>query len=75
MHEVSCGDWIYTDEVKPDVEALLQSIQNGQHHSILGDREKARGTYREFVVFNNDQVYPEYIVVYKRHAVPEIPSF
>ncbi|CAE7310294.1 Parp12 [Symbiodinium natans] len=67
--KVSCGDWIYTDEVKPDVEALLQKIQSGQHHSILGDREKARGTYREFILFNNDQVYPEYIVVYKRHAV------
>ena len=54
--------------MKPDVEALVQDIQQGLHDSILGDREKARGTYREFIVFDNNQVYPEYIIIYKRLA-------
>ena len=33
---------------------------------FLGDRKKVRGTYREFVVFDDDQVLPEYMLLYKR---------
>eukprot|EP00434_Breviolum_minutum_P024351 symbB.v1.2.021505.t2/scaffold1860.1/size98300/5 len=38
----------------------------GGFHSVLGDREKVNGTFREFIVFDNHQVYPEYIVWYQR---------
>mmetsp|Transcript_78219 Transcript_78219/g.253320 ORF Transcript_78219/g.253320 Transcript_78219/m.253320 type:complete len:846 (-) Transcript_78219:170-2707(-) len=38
----------------------------GGHHSVLGDREKVRQTFREFVVFDAHQAYPEYIVWYTR---------
>jgi len=38
----------------------------GGHHSVLGDREKVRQTFREFVVFDGKQAYPEYIVWYRR---------
>jgi len=38
----------------------------GGHHSVLGDREKVRQTFREFVVFDGHQAYPEYIVWYSR---------
>mmetsp|Transcript_7267 Transcript_7267/g.20133 ORF Transcript_7267/g.20133 Transcript_7267/m.20133 type:complete len:844 (-) Transcript_7267:62-2593(-) len=38
----------------------------GGHHSVLGDREKVRQTFREFVVFDGHQAYPEYIVWYTR---------
>ncbi|CAL1174051.1 unnamed protein product [Cladocopium goreaui] len=38
----------------------------GGYHSVLGDREKINGTFREFIVFDNHQVYPEYIVWYQR---------
>jgi len=38
----------------------------GPFNSVLGDREKVRGTFREFIVFDNHQVYPEYIVWYQR---------
>jgi hypothetical protein len=34
------------------------------YHSVLGDREKVRQTFREFVLFNSAQVYPEFIVWY-----------
>jgi len=33
---------------------------------VLGDRKASVGTYREFVVYGDDQVYPEYLVLYSR---------
>lgn len=65
---VTMGDWIYSDSASPDVSAMMPQIRKKEKDSILGDRERARGTYREFVIFNREQVYPEYIVIYKRKA-------
>mmetsp|Transcript_17096 Transcript_17096/g.38848 ORF Transcript_17096/g.38848 Transcript_17096/m.38848 type:complete len:533 (-) Transcript_17096:6-1604(-) len=56
----------YTDEVSPAVEDLVQSVVEGKYDSVCGDREKCRGTYREFVIFDTEDVYPEYIIEYKR---------
>jgi hypothetical protein len=56
----------YTDQVAPNVDALVQSCVQGPFHCVLGDREKCRGTYREIIVYDDDQVYPEYIIWYKR---------
>mmetsp|Transcript_83703 Transcript_83703/g.194687 ORF Transcript_83703/g.194687 Transcript_83703/m.194687 type:complete len:543 (-) Transcript_83703:318-1946(-) len=56
----------YTDEVSPNVEALVQSVTEGPYDSVLGDRAKCRGTFREFVIFDTEDVYPEYIITYKR---------
>lgn len=70
---VTCGRMYYTDEIRPDP-ANLDAACGGprpQYHSVMGDREKARGTYREFVVYNNDQAYPEYAIIYKRERVVE----
>ncbi|CAD7968348.1 unnamed protein product [Amoebophrya sp. A25] len=36
------------------------------YHSVLGDREKCRRTFREFVVYDQAQVYPEWILWYER---------
>eukprot|EP00405_Crypthecodinium_cohnii_P012985 CAMPEP_0206427164 /NCGR_PEP_ID=MMETSP0324_2-20121206/4861_1 /ASSEMBLY_ACC=CAM_ASM_000836 /TAXON_ID=2866 /ORGANISM="Crypthecodinium cohnii, Strain Seligo" /LENGTH=430 /DNA_ID=CAMNT_0053892359 /DNA_START=39 /DNA_END=1331 /DNA_ORIENTATION=+ len=70
---VVCGNMRYTDEVKPDRDNLMKSIfQHRYKHSVLGDREKCRGTYREFVVFDRNQVYPEFVVIYRR--VPRPPT-
>jgi len=33
---------------------------------ILGDRETVVNTYREYVFFDETQVYPEYVIIYKR---------
>merc|ERR1719352_1944404 len=66
------GRVLYTDQYRPQVEFLerccgfKQAPGKGQYDSVLGDREKCSGTYREFVVFDNDFVYPEYIVRYRR---------
>lgn len=63
---VTCGNCRYTDAVRPSVAKLLQDLETGEYHSVLGDREKARGTYREFVCFEADLAYPEYIIIYRR---------
>lgn len=60
------GHVLYNDEVQPDAETLQQSVLSGSYNSILGDREKCRNTYKEYVVFDADQVYVEYALFYKR---------
>ena len=45
---------------EPDKEAIRRQIDSGAADSVLGDREAAVGTYREIVIFDADQVYPEY---------------
>ena len=42
----------------------------GRYHSLLGDREAAVDTYREFIVYDAEQVYPEYAIIYKRCDKP-----
>lgn len=37
-----------------------------EHHSLLGDREAAAKTYREFIVYDSAQIYPEFAIIYKR---------
>jgi predicted RNA-binding Zn-ribbon protein involved in translation (DUF1610 family) len=66
---VTCGRMWYTDKVNPnhdDIERYCMNPETKSHNCVVGDREQARGTYREFVVFDNDLAYPEYIVIYKR---------
>lgn len=60
------GNVRYTDEATPDPEELVYSCLDGPYDSVLGDREKCRGTYREFVLFDSEDVYPEYVVEYTR---------
>ena len=50
---------------RSDPEAIRSALANG-HDSILGDREASVGTYREFVAFNQESIYPEYVVIYER---------
>jgi len=64
---VTCGRVQYTDALHPNVDELVHRCTGtSEYDSVLGDREKARGTYREFIVYNNDQAYPEYVVIYRR---------
>eukprot|EP00746_Dinoflagellata_sp_MGD_P051848 gnl/MRDRNA2_/MRDRNA2_23046_c0_seq1.p1 gnl/MRDRNA2_/MRDRNA2_23046_c0~~gnl/MRDRNA2_/MRDRNA2_23046_c0_seq1.p1 ORF type:complete len:279 (+),score=59.65 gnl/MRDRNA2_/MRDRNA2_23046_c0_seq1:84-839(+) len=56
----------YTDEAKPDADKLQRECLNGTFESVLGDRRKRHGTFREFIVYNDGQVYPEFIVTYER---------
>lgn len=36
------------------------------YDSVIGDREFSVQTFREFIVFDNNQVYPEFIVWYRK---------
>merc|ERR1712232_1158559 len=49
--------------------------QRARADCVIGDRESKVGTYREFVFWDERQVYPEYAVIYRRvydaNKVPE----
>jgi len=63
---VTLGQMFYSDAVLPDARACEEACLKGEYHSVLGDRKACRGTFREFAVFDEDQVYPNYIVSYRR---------
>jgi len=41
-------------------------VTGGEFHSVVGDRQKAVGTFREFVFFHEESIYPEFAVFYRR---------
>ena len=49
-----------------DTSAERHVLHSDEYDSLLGDREAVRGTYREFIVYDGAQVYPEYVIIYKR---------
>lgn len=62
---VLCGEMLLATR------KLGPAIVNGRdfadkYDGVLGDREASVGTYREFVVFRQEQVYPEYVIFYDR---------
>jgi len=61
----------YTDEVQPDTVNINNLGLEGRggfgcYQSVLGDREKSHGSFKEIVVFDSNYVYPEFIIQYKR---------
>eukprot|EP00927_Polykrikos_kofoidii_P040025 TRINITY_DN34297_c0_g1_i1.p1 TRINITY_DN34297_c0_g1~~TRINITY_DN34297_c0_g1_i1.p1 ORF type:complete len:1174 (+),score=175.13 TRINITY_DN34297_c0_g1_i1:138-3659(+) len=54
-------------ETDRDVAWCVRSAMEGSCDSIIADRKAAVGTFREFVIFDQDQVYTEYILWYERH--------
>lgn len=66
LSRVCMGKFYYTTQ--RDMKAR-QLVLGGEFDSTLGDREESAGTFRELVVYDTDQVYPEYILLYHRvHA-------
>lgn len=62
---VLCGEMFRTlNKLNPDV--LVDPTFVDSYDSVLGDREASVGTYREFVVFKQEQIYPEFLVLYDR---------
>jgi len=41
-------------------------VESGNYDSVLGDRTRVSGTYREFIVFDSAAVYAEFIILYQR---------
>ena len=44
----------------------MDIINSENYDSVLGDRQASVGTYREFVVYDQYRVYPEYMIMYSR---------
>lgn len=63
---VTLGKLLHTTEVKPDPRRCEDACLRGDCHAVLGDRRACHGTFREFCVFDEDQVFPSYIVYYRR---------
>lgn len=64
------GHPYYTAEHFPNVGELeaecgFRTGRLGKHHCVLGDREKFRGTFREFIFYDSALVYPEFLVSYR----------
>jgi len=64
----------YNDERTPDPDELTKSCTEGDFDCVIGDRKKLSGTYREFVIFDTENVYPEYIIQYQRGEMFKSPS-
>lgn len=71
---VILGRVLYSDSKETDPRACEGACLGGKYHSVLGDRKKVRGTFREFVVFDEEQVYPNYILDYRRIDGPVDPK-
>mmetsp|Transcript_36717 Transcript_36717/g.87893 ORF Transcript_36717/g.87893 Transcript_36717/m.87893 type:complete len:479 (+) Transcript_36717:650-2086(+) len=54
----------------PKGQELEEQVRSG-YDSLCGDREAAVGTFREFVLYDSSQVYPAFIVHYRRVMQPE----
>lgn len=61
-----CARVYYTAEARPDPVLLENMCKFNKFDSVLGDREKARKTYKEWIFYKEQQLYPEYIIRYKR---------
>eukprot|EP00929_Paragymnodinium_shiwhaense_P086428 TRINITY_DN46943_c0_g1_i2.p1 TRINITY_DN46943_c0_g1~~TRINITY_DN46943_c0_g1_i2.p1 ORF type:complete len:1681 (-),score=360.26 TRINITY_DN46943_c0_g1_i2:146-5188(-) len=62
---VTLGRSLVNLEKSPHVEALVKRVKTG-YDSVCGDRATAVNTFREFIVYDKNQVYPAFIVSYRR---------
>lgn len=54
-----------------DTDELRRDVLDGPYHSVFGDRVVKLGKpFREIVVHETNQIYPEYILYYKHLGVP-----
>lgn len=57
----------YCDTNEIDTACLQKQVISGPFHSVFGDRvTKLKKPYREVVVYDATQVYPEYLIYYRR---------
>jgi hypothetical protein len=60
------GSVLYDANKSPDPDSLQQLVLKEGYNCVLGDREKVKGTFKEYVVFDADQIFVEYILYYRR---------
>jgi len=61
------GEYHYSNS-ETSGEECEKAVVSGGFDSVLGDRRKLRGTFREFVFYDQRQVYPCFMVFYTRGA-------
>jgi len=60
------GRVLYNDQVTPNAKFLMNKVLQGPYDSVFGDREHCKNTFKEIVIYESSQAYPEYIVYYRR---------
>ncbi|CAE7364374.1 tank-1 [Symbiodinium natans] len=60
---ICVGKFHYTLDREP---TAIDHFHSGITDSTIGDRAKSVNTYREVAIYDADQVYPEYLVIYQR---------
>lgn len=68
---VCVGQYHYVTDRDPSV---IDYFHRGETDSTIGDRAASVHTYREVVIYDADQVYPEYIVLYTRLHGGQLPQ-
>jgi len=64
---VTLGNVLVDDALLPDVARVVRQCVEGRYHSVQGNRDKHNPTgLRDFVVYDKDQVYPEFLLWYRR---------
>lgn len=61
---VTCGEMFHVD--KTDMASIRKAMKSGKYDSVLSEREHKGHNYREFVFYQEDLIYPEYVVLYHR---------
>eukprot|EP00929_Paragymnodinium_shiwhaense_P080332 TRINITY_DN41880_c0_g1_i1.p1 TRINITY_DN41880_c0_g1~~TRINITY_DN41880_c0_g1_i1.p1 ORF type:complete len:674 (+),score=107.77 TRINITY_DN41880_c0_g1_i1:77-2023(+) len=60
-----CSNLVTTNEI--EIDKLKRDVFDGPYHSVFGDRiATLKKPFREVVVYDRDQVYPEYLLLYQR---------
>lgn len=47
---------------------VFTTDEKSKHHSVVGDRESAGKPYNEIIVYTPDQVFPEFMLQYRREV-------
>jgi len=69
VSKVVLGNVLTTDAKQPDAKALLRKVNAKDFHSVCGDRRSIaspNGGWREFVIYEEKQSRPLYLVKYRR---------
>merc|ERR1712100_986060 len=61
-----CRSYTGKPLVVTDAGDYVEQQQAGGFHCICGDRESKVGTYREFIFSQENQIYPEFTIIYRR---------
>eukprot|EP00933_Yihiella_yeosuensis_P077499 TRINITY_DN8800_c0_g6_i1.p1 TRINITY_DN8800_c0_g6~~TRINITY_DN8800_c0_g6_i1.p1 ORF type:complete len:583 (-),score=80.68 TRINITY_DN8800_c0_g6_i1:102-1850(-) len=73
---VTLGEMIHMTRGGAATHGMIKAaLDSGSYDSVLGDREASVGTYREFVVYDEQRVYPEYVLLYSREFNPSEALF